>query len=48
MVDADNKRFDVFGDPPSTHPISEVLGSVYNILNVKKSWKDLPITNLIH
>ena len=36
-VDADNKWFDVFGDPPSTHPLSEVLDGVSNILNLEKS-----------
>ena len=47
-VDVYNKRFDRFGDPPSTNPLSEVLGSVPNILNFEKSWKDIPITNQNH
>ena len=48
MVDADNKRFDGFSDPPSTHPLSEVLGGVSNIFNFEKYWQDCPITNQIH
>ena len=47
-ADAENKRFDGFGDPPSTHPLSEVLGGVSNILNFYKSWQDRPITNQTH
>ena len=47
-VNADNELFDLFGDPPSTHPISEVLGSVSNILNFEKSWQYFPITNHTH
>ena len=48
IVDADNKRFDGFGDPPYTHPLSEVLVGVSNILNFEKSWQDFPITNQTH
>ena len=44
-VDADIKRFYGLGDPPSTHPLSEVMGGVSNILNFEKSWQDHPITN---
>ena len=47
-MDTENKRFGGFGDPPSTHPISEVLGGVSNILNFEKYWQDYPITNHIH
>ena len=47
-VDTDNKRLGGFGDPPSTHPLSEVLGGVSNIINFDKYWKDLPITNHTH
>ena len=47
-VDTDNKRFDGFGDPPSTHPLSEVLGGVSNILNFENSWQDCPINNNPH
>ena len=47
-VDTDNERFDGYGDPPSTNPLSEVLGGVSNILNFEKSWKDRPITNQTH
>ena len=45
---ADNKRFDGFGDPPSIHPLSEVLGGVSNILIFDKSWQYQPITNHNH
>ena len=44
-VDADNKRLGGFGDPSSTHPLSEVLGDMSNILNFEKSWLYRPITN---
>ena len=47
-VDADNKLFGGFGDSPSTHPLSEVLGGVSNILNFEKSWQYCPITNHTH
>ena len=47
-VDADNKRFDGFGDPPSPHLLSEVLGGVSNIINFENSWQDHPITNQTH
>ena len=47
-VDTDNKRFYEFGDPPSTHPLSEVLGSVSNVLNFENSWQDHHITNQTH
>ena len=47
-VDADNKRFDGFGDPPSTHPLSDLIGGVSKILNSEKSWQDLPINNQTH
>ena len=47
-MDSDNKWFDGFGDPLSTHPLSEVLGGVSNILNFEKSWQDIPITNQTH
>ena len=47
-VEAENKRFDGFGDPPSTHPLSEVLGGVSDILNFEKSWQDQPINNQTH
>ena len=47
-VDAYNKEFDGFGDPPSTHLLSEVLDGVSNILNSDKSWQDFPITNQTH
>ena len=30
-MNAENKRFGGFGDTPSTNPLSEVLGGVYNI-----------------
>ena len=43
-----NKRFDGFGDPPSTHPLSNVLDGVSKIFNFEKSWQDLPITNQTH
>ena len=44
-VDADNKRFDGFGDPSSTHHLSEVRGDVSNILNFDNPWQDCPITS---
>ena len=44
-VDAENKRFDGFGDPPSTHPLSEVLVGVSNILTFEKAWQYHPLTN---
>ena len=44
-VDTVNKRFGIFGDPPSTHLLSEVLGGVSKILNFEKYWQDRPITN---
>ena len=47
-VDADNKRFDGFGDTRSSHPLSEVLGGVSNILNVEDSRQDRPRTNQTH
>ena len=47
-VDAYNKRLDVFGDPPSTHPLSEVLGFVSDILNFENFWQDWPIANQTH
>ena len=47
-LDADNKGFDGFGDPPSTHPLSEVMGDVSNILNYEKSWQDFRINNQTH
>ena len=47
-VDAYNKRFYGFGDPPSTHPLLEVIGGVSNILNFDKSWQYFPITNQTH
>ena len=46
--DEENKRFDGFGDPPSTHPLSEVLGGVSNILNFEIFLQDSPITNHTH
>ena len=47
-VDEENKLFDGFGDPPSTHPLSEMLGGVSNILNLENYWKDCLITNQTH
>ena len=47
-VDADNKRFDGYGDPPSTHLISEVLDDVSYILILEKSWQDCLRTNHTH
>ena len=47
-VDAYNKHFDGFGDPPCTRPLSEMQGGVSNILNFEKSWQDRPITNQTH
>ena len=44
-VDVDNKKNYGFVDPPSNHPLSEVLGGVSNVLNFDKSWQDRPITN---
>ena len=43
-----NKLFDGFGYPPSTHPLSEVLGGVSNILSIQNSWQYCPITNHTH
>ena len=47
-VDAENKRFDVFGDTSPTHLLPEVLGGISNTINVEKYWQDLPITNQTH
>ena len=47
-MDSDNNFFDGFGDPPFTHPLSEVLGGVSKILNFEKSWQYFPITNQSH
>ena len=47
-MDADHKRFDGFGDPPSTHPLSGMLGGVSNILNFDHYWQDCPLTNQTH
>ena len=47
-MDAKNKRFDGFGDPLSTNPLSEVIGGVSKILNFEKSCQDRPITNQTH
>ena len=47
-VGADNKRFDGFGCPPSTHPLSKLLGGVSNILNFENSWQYCPITSQTH
>ena len=47
-VDTDNKRFDVFGYAPSTHPLSEVISGVSNILNFEKSWQHFSINNQTH
>ena len=47
-MEAENKTFDRFGDPPYTHSIPEVLGGVSNILNFKNYGQYRPITNKSH